>query len=42
MNIYNFLRSNFTEKSEKFNLSELILSIVKKYENKNIVVDQEK
>ncbi len=36
-----FSRSNFTEKSEKFNLSELIMSIVKKYENKNILVDQE-
>ena len=35
-----FSRSNFTEKSEKFNLSELIMSIVKKYENKNILVDQ--
>ena len=36
-----FSRSNFTEKSEKFNLSELIMSIVKRYENKNILVDQE-
>ena len=36
-----FSRSNFTEKSEKFNLSELILSTVKKYENKNILVDQQ-
>ena len=36
-----FSRSNFTEKSEKFNLSELIASTVKKYENKNILVDQE-
>ena len=36
-----FSRSNFTEKSEKFNLSELIMSTVKKYENKNILVDQE-
>jgi len=35
-----FSRSNFTEKSEKFNLSELIMSTVKKYENKNILVDQ--
>ena len=35
-----FSKSNFTEKSEKFNLSELIISIVKKYENKNILVDQ--
>ncbi len=36
-----FSRSNFTEKSEKFNLSELIMSTAKKYENKNILVDQE-
>ena len=36
-----FSRSNFTEKSEKFNLSELILSTVKKYENKNILFDQQ-
>ena len=36
-----FSRSNFTEKSEKFNLSALIVSTVKKYENKNILVDQE-
>jgi len=36
-----FSRSNFTEKNEKFNLSELIISTVKKYENKNILVDQE-
>ena len=36
-----FSRSNFTEKSEKFNLSELILSTVKKYENKNILVDEQ-
>ncbi len=35
-----FSRSNFKEKSEKFNLSELIISIVKKYENKNILLDQ--
>ena len=34
-----FSRSNFTEKSEKFNLSKLILSTVQKYENKNILVD---
>ena len=34
-------RSNFTEKSEKFNLSELIMSTAKKYENKNILVNQE-
>ncbi len=36
-----FSKSNFTEKSEKFNISELINSIVKKYENPSIVVDQE-
>ena len=36
-----FSQSNFTEKNEKFNLSELIISTVKKYENKNILVDQE-
>ncbi len=35
-----FSKSNFTEKNEKFDLSELIMSIVKKYENKNILVDQ--
>jgi two-component system osmolarity sensor histidine kinase EnvZ len=35
-----FSRSNFTEKSEKFNLSELILSTVNKYENNNILVDE--
>ena len=37
-----FSRSNLTEKSEKFNLSELIDVVVKKYENKNISLDQEK
>ena len=36
-----FSRSNFKEKSEKFNLSELILSTIKKYENKNILVDEQ-
>ena len=36
-----FSRSNFTEKSEKFNLSELIISTIKKYENNNILIDQE-
>jgi len=36
-----FSRSNFTEKSEKFNLSELILSTVKKYENKNILLNDQ-
>ena len=37
-----FSRSNLTEKNEKFNLSELIDEIVKKYENQNISLDQEK
>ncbi len=37
-----FSRSNFTEKNEEFNLSELIISAVKKYENKNILIDQER
>ncbi len=36
-----FSRSNFREKSEKFNLSELIISTVKKYESNNILIDQE-
>ena len=36
-----FSRSNFTEKSERFNLSELINAIIKKYENQNIIVNQE-
>jgi len=36
-----FSRSNFTEKSEKFNLSELISSTVSKYENKSILVDNQ-
>ena len=36
-----FSRSSFREKSEKFNLSELITSTVEKYENKNILVNQE-
>ena len=36
-----FSRSNFTEKSEKFNLSELISLTVNKYENKNIFVDNQ-
>ncbi len=36
-----FSRSNFTEKSEKFNLSELVLSTIKKYENENILVDKQ-
>ena len=36
-----FSRSNFTEKSEKFNLSELISLTVNKYENKNILIDNQ-
>ena len=36
-----FSRSNFTEKSEKFNLSELISETAKKYEKKNILINQE-
>jgi len=36
-----FSRSSFKEKNEKFNLSELIVSIIKKYENKNILINQE-
>ncbi len=36
-----FSKSNFTEKSEKFNLSELILSAVKEYDNKNILIDEQ-
>jgi len=36
-----FSRSNFTEKSEKFNLSELISTTVNKYENKSILVDNQ-
>jgi len=36
-----FSKSNFTEKSEKFNLSELIISTIKKYENKNILINRE-
>ncbi len=37
-----FSRSNFTEKNEEFNLSEMIISTVKKYEDRNILIDQEK
>jgi len=36
-----FSKSNFTEKSEKFNLSELIVSTVEKYEDKNIIIDKQ-
>ena len=37
-----FSKSNFTEKSEKFNLSQLIVAIVEKYENQSIIIDQDK
>ena len=37
-----FSKSNFTEKNEDFNLSELIEETLKQYENKNIVINQEK
>jgi len=36
-----FSKSNFTEKSENFNLTELVKEIVKKYENQNILVNQD-
>ena len=36
-----FSKSNFTEKSENFNLTELVKEIVKKYENQNILVHQD-
>ena len=36
-----FSRSSFIEKNEKFNLSELINQVVEKYENQNIIIDQE-
>ena len=36
-----FSRSNFTEKSEKFNLSELISETINNYENSNISIHQE-
>ena len=36
-----FSQSSFKEKNEKFNLSEMIVSTIKKYENKNILVDPE-
>ena len=35
-----FSRSNFTEKSEKFNLSELISETINNYENSNISIHQ--
>ena len=37
-----FSKSIFTGKTESFNISELILSTVKRYENKNISLDQTK
>jgi len=37
-----FSQSIFTDKTESFNISELILSTVKRYENKNISLDQTK
>ena len=37
-----FSRSNFTEKNEEFNLSEMIISTIKNYDDKNILIDQEK
>ena len=37
-----FSKSNFTEKNEDFNLSELIEETLKQYENKDIVINQEK
>ncbi len=36
-----FSKSSFTEKSENFNLTELIKEIVKKYENQNILIHQD-
>jgi len=36
-----FSKSSFTEKSENFNLTELVKEIVKKYENQNILVHQD-
>ena len=36
-----FSRSNFTEKNEKFNLSQLINDIVQKYEKKNILFEKD-
>ena len=37
-----FSKSSFTEKNENFNLSALIEETVRKYENKNILINQEK
>jgi len=36
-----FSKSTFTEKNEKFNISELISSTIKKYEKNTILIDQE-
>ena len=36
-----FSKSSFTEKSENFNLTELVKEIVKKYENQNILIHQD-
>ena len=35
-----FSKSTFAEKNEKFNISDLIFSIVKKYEKNNILIEQ--
>ena len=37
-----FSKSSFTEKNENFNLSALIEETVRKYENQNIIINQEK
>ena len=37
-----FSKSSFTEKNENFNLSALIEETVRKYENQNILINQEK
>ena len=34
-----FTSSSYVEKDEMFNLSELIETVVKKYDNKNILID---
>ena len=39
MNILQFTSSSYLEKDELFNLSELIMNIFKKYNNKNIHKD---
>jgi len=35
-----FSKSTFAEKNEKFNISDLIISIVNKYEKNNIIIEQ--